>query len=385
MMRVASWWRELSGPAKFRLYTQLTLQGAIAVVVVASAVTTTDVPWSAAGIVASGIAALLAVQAQPDLAAWTNTALRRWASPAAAVIFISIWVACAVVANTVTDETNLDAARTTGFFAVVLATLSLVPFLPRTWWVVLFVSIATGAAFGASPAAGFRLAALTIVISAFLVATTLLTLWALQVVDELERAKSVEARLQVAEERLRFARDLHDVVGRGFSAIAVKSELAAKLSRAGASDRAATEMDEVKTLAVESMDQMRDLVRGYRDINLDGEVAGARSLLAAAGCQLVIEGDPAKVPEQFHEVAAWAVREGTTNIVKHSAATSATLAIGAAGMSLRNNGTPEDTAPDPKGHSGLQGLTERLAHVGAGLESSTSGDSFVLEIQWEKQ
>lgn len=385
MMRVASWWRELSGPVKFRLYTQLTLQVAIAGVVVVSATTISGVPWAAAGIVISGVAAVLAVQAQPELAIRSTFATRRWALPLAAAMLIAVWVAAAVAARITTSETAIDATRTAGIFAALLAALSIVPFLKRTWWIVLGISIATGAAFGASPLAGIRLAAVTFFIAGFLVATTMLTLWGLQVVDELERAKDVEARLQVAEERLRFARDLHDVVGRGFSAIAVKSELAATLSRAGASDRAAREMDEVKALAVESMDQMRELVRGYRDINLDGEVAGARSLLAAAGCRLVIEGDPAKVPAQFHEVAAWVVREGTTNIVRHSSATSATLSIGAAGMSLRNNGTPDDTVPDDGGHSGLQGLSERLSQVGAGLVTSTSENSFVLEIQWEKQ
>lgn len=384
MIRLASWWRGLSGPVKFRLYTQLTLQGAIAGVVVVSAATIFGVPWAAAGIVIAGIAAILAVQAQPELAVRSNGAMRRWALPLAASMLIAVWVASAIGSHVSTADADIDALRTTGIFAALLAALSILPFLKHRWWFVVGISIATGAALGASPGAGLQLAGVTFFIASFMVATTLLTLWGLQVVDELERAKDVEARLQVAEERLRFARDLHDVVGRGFSAIAVKSELAATLSRAGAGDRAAREMDEVKALAVESMDQMRELVRGYRDINLDGEVAGARSLLAAAGCQLVIEGDPAKVPARFHEVAAWVVREGTTNIVRHSSATSATLSIGAAGMTLRNNGTPDDTTPDDDGHSGLQGLSERLAQVGAGLETSMSDNSFVLEIQWEK-
>jgi two-component system sensor histidine kinase DesK len=307
--------------------------------------------------------------------------------PAAAATIISVWLGAAVVGNLADAESTVDAMRTTGIFAVLLGALSIVPFLPRVWWIVLGISVLNGAAFGSSPIAGTQLALVTGVVAAFLVATTLVTLWGLEVVDELDRAKTVEARLQVAEERLRFSRDLHDVVGRGFSAIAVKSELAATLSRAGATDRAATEMDEVKTLAVESMNQMRELVRGYRDINLDGEVAGARSLLAAAGCLLTVEGDPARVPGQFHEVAAWAVREGTTNIVKHSAATMATISLGEAGMSLRNNGIPEayEDARDPAQQTGLRGLAERLDHVGATLDTTTSGADFVLEIQWEKK
>ena len=384
MTRMASWWRELSGPAKFRLYSRLTLQSAIVGVVVVAAATAADVPWSAAAIVVAGVAALLAMGSQPDLSAWGTARLRRWALPVGSAVLIGVWLFCAVVAVLAGDDADIDAARTAGIFAALLPMLSIVPFLRRRWWVVLVVGIATGAAFGTSPAAGFRLAVITLVLAGFLVATTLLTMWGLEIVDELERAKTVEARLQVAEERLRFGRDLHDVVGRGFSAIAVKSELAARLSRAGADDSAAAEMDEVNALAVESMDKMRELVRGYRDINLDGEVAGARSLLAAAGCVLVVEGDPAKVPPRFHEVAAWVVREGTTNIVRHSAATTATLSIGPSGMALRNNGIREPDGADSGDHSGLQGLSERLAHVGSGLETATRGDVFVLEILWEK-
>ncbi|CAM3219926.1 two-component system sensor histidine kinase DesK [Williamsia muralis] len=384
MNRMASWWHELSGPAKFRLYTQLTLQVAVAGVAVVSATAIPGAPWASAGMIVSGVAAIFAIQAQPEVAIARTFVIRRWALPLAAVMLFAVWAAAAVAANISTAQSDLDATRTTGIFATVLASLSFVPFLHHRWWVVVGISVATGAAFGQSPTDIAQLTAITFVIAAFIVGTTLLTLWGLQVVDELERAKDVEARLQVAEERLRFARDLHDVVGRGFSAIAVKSELAATLSRAGAADRAALEMDEVKGLAVESMDQMRHLVRGYRDINLDGEVAGARSLLAAAGCKLLVEGDPEMVPTQFHEVAAWVVREGATNIVRHSSATSATLSIGAAGMTLHNNGTTGDSIHNTDGHTGLKGLSERLAQVGASLTASASDNAFSLEIQWEK-
>ena len=387
MTRLTSWWRELSAPAKFRLYSQLTLQGVVVVVAIVAAIGVSDVGWLSAAVVVSGLAALAAVQAQPELAAWTDLRTRRWAVPVATTTLAAVAVACGVAANLTDDESTVDAARTAGSFAVLLAGLAVVPFLRHRWWIVLVVGLASGVGFGGSVTGGLRVAAATGVLAALLVATTLLTLWGLRVVDELDRAKNVEARLQVAEERLRFSRDLHDVVGRGFSAVAVKSELAATLVRAGATDRAATEMDEVKALAVNSMDQMRELVRGYRDINLDGEVAGARSLLAAAGCDLVVEGDPARVPVRLHEVAAWVVREGTTNIVKHSSATSATIALGAAGMSLRNNGAEIDARePQDEGQqSGLRGLSERLAPHGATLTTTVTDSDFGLEIRWEEK
>ncbi|ORM37493.1 histidine kinase [Williamsia sp. 1135] len=383
VVSVASWWRELSAPDKFRLYTLLTLQGAIAVVAVVAAIAAIDVRWSAATIAVAGITAIVAIQAQPELSSWTPKTLQRWALPIGIGVPIVAWTICAIVANRATDDATVDAARTTGTYITLLATLSVVSFVRRKWWVLAAISIATGCGFGSTATAGLQLTAVIFFTGGFIVLTTLLTLWGLKVVDELERTKTVEARLQVAEERLRFARDLHDVVGRSFSAIAVKSELAATLSRAGAAERATAEIDEVKALAVESMDQMRELVRGYRGIDLGSEVAGARSLLAAAGCDLVVEGDPARVPAAFHEVAAWVVREGTTNIVKHSAATSATLTLGDGGMSLRNNGAPDASlATDER--SGLVGLAERLTAVGARLDTAVTGDGFKLEILWEK-
>ncbi|MFF3226964.1 sensor histidine kinase [Nocardia suismassiliense] len=381
MSGLTAWWHRLSGPAKFRVYSRVALQLGLATVIVVMAVTA-GLSWSTVGIVVGGIAAIVAVEVQPEFVrSSSGAALRRWAVPAAVATLAVVWLAGVVVARLATSASTVDQARLTGVYAVILAMFAVVPFFRHKGWAMLGLSIATGLGFGTSPATVLSTVAMTFVFGGFVLGTTLLTLWGLRVVEELDRAKGVEAELQVAEERLRFARDLHDIVGRGFSAIAVKSELAAVLSRSGDADRAATEMDEVKTLAVESMGQMRELVRGYRGIDLMTEVAGARSLLSAVGCRLVVEGDPAKVPARFHEVAAWVVREGTTNIVEHSTATSAVLTLGDAGMSLRN-----DCPHGPAGErSGLRGLAERLAHLGASLDARASSDQFILEIHWENK
>ena len=375
-----AWWRTLSGPAKFRQYTKLTLQGAVAVAVVSMAVTGDGLGLPAtAGLVVVAVTTIVALEAQPELAAWTNRSFRRWAIPVCAAVLTATWIVAAVVASTAGSETGVDEAQLVGLAATLLGTLSLIAFRRRAWWIVLVVSAATAASFGAPTDTMLRVFAATAVLSVFVVATTWVTVWGVRIVDELERAKDLGADLQLAEERLRFARDLHDVVGRNFSAIAVKSELAAALSRAGAVDRASAEMEEVKTLAVDSMAEMRQLVRGYRDIDLASEVEGARSLLSAMGCTLVVEGDTDRVPAASHELAAWVVREGTTNIVKHSTASSATLTLGPSGMSLHNDG-----AVGPAGErSGLRGLAERLAVGGARLEAGPSGDGFGLEIHWE--
>ncbi|MGW1737738.1 sensor histidine kinase [Nocardia sp. NPDC001965] len=379
MNRWTGWWHELSASAKFRMYTGLTFQSALVAVIVVMAITVRS-PWAAAGVVVAGIAAVLAVESRAEFAVTSRLAARRRVQAGAVATLAGVWIACAVAARLSGAATLDTPARLTGIYVVMLIVFSVVSLIERKWRIMLAISVATGLAFGTSAAAVLGGAVLTFAAGALVIATTLLTVWGLRVVDELEHAKVVEAELQVAEERLRFARDLHDVVGRGFSAIAVKSELAVALSRGGDSGRAATEMDEVRSLAVESMGQMRELVRGYRGIDLTGEVAGARSLLAAVDCRLTVEGDPTAVPARFHEVAAWVVREGTTNIVEHSAAAAATLALGAAGMSLHND-RPRGT---PGRRSGLRGLAERLAAVGASLDVLSSPDRFGLEIRWEK-
>ncbi|MFD3429129.1 sensor histidine kinase [Nocardia fluminea] len=380
-MRATAWWHDLSGSAKFRLYSRVTFQAAIVVLVVALAIAADSV-WSVLAIVIGGIAAMGAVEAQPDFATVPGVVARPWTLPVAAATLIALWVTSGIVVRLATDEATDDGARAVGVSAALLALFSVIPFARHKWWILVGLSATTPLVVSAKSLSLGREGAVTLLLTGvFAIVLTRLTAWGLGVVDELERAKGVEAQLQVAEERLRFSRDLHDVVGRGFSAVAVKSELAVALSRAGDTDRAVAEMEEVRTLAVESMGQMRTLVRGYRNIDLRGEVAGARSLLSAAGCELVVEGDAAKVPTAFHEVAAWVVREGTTNIVEHSAATRATLTLGGAGMSLRND-RPQGSIGE---RSGLRGLGERLDAVGATLDIVATAGEFILEIHWENQ
>ncbi|MGW0183066.1 sensor histidine kinase [Nocardia sp. NPDC003345] len=380
MTRWTSWWHELPGAAKFRLYTRVTLQVSLIAMGVVMAFAARSL-WPSLAIVAAIAAAVAAIETRPELGGSKALVTRRWVLPAATLTLAAVALAATVTARTATDDAVVRQAAVVGVLAVLLATFAVVSFAPGRWWILLGTAVCAGLAFGTSPAMVLGIGAIVFVGGLLAIATALVTVWGLRIVDELERTKLVEAELRVAQERLRFARDLHDVVGRGFSAIAVKSELATALSRAGESGRAATEMDEVRTLAVESMGQMRELVRGYRGIDLLGEVAGARSLLSAAGCRMLVEGDAAAVPARFHEVAAWVVREGTTNIVEHSAATIATLALGHAGMSLRN-----DNPHRPMGErSGLRGLAERLATVGATLEAAATESEFLLEIHWGEQ
>lgn len=207
-----------------------------------------------------------------------------------------------------------------------------------------------------------------------------ITVWMLDVVREMARSRGVALQLAVAEERLRFARDLHDVMGRDLSTIAVKSQLAGALVRRG-QPGATDELDDISRIAEASLREVRELVRGYRRADLGGELAGARSVLRAAGVTCEVTGDDAgpALPQQLQEALAWVVREAVTNVLRHSRATRCTITVtvteGEVELSVVNDGTAGTATA---WGTGLTGLAERLATVDGHLRAGAEGDRFVL-------
>src|SRR5699024_4191602 len=143
------------------------------------------------------------------------------------------------------------------------------------------------------------------------------SLWLAALVRELEDARMAQSQLAVAEERMRFARDLHDVSGRDLSAIAVKSELVAQLVERG-DDRALEHRREAAQIARTSLAEIRALVRGYREVNLEAELQGTVSLLRSARVEVNVQGSAEEIPDRHDQVAEWVLREGGTNILRHS-------------------------------------------------------------------
>ncbi|MDH6580358.1 sensor histidine kinase [Kitasatospora sp. MAP5-34] len=197
------------------------------------------------------------------------------------------------------------------------------------------------------------------------------SVWMTSVAWELDTAREAQSRLAVAEERLRFSRDLHDVLGRNLTTIALKSELAAQLARRGRPE-AVDQMTEVQRIAQESHREVREVVRGYRTADLPAEVAGARSVLRAADvvCEIDLGPDGTELPPAVQSVFGWVVREATTNVLRHSEArhcsVSLRLSADRAVLEVTNDGVPTDRASRTSG-SGLAGLRERLAAHGGEL------------------
>lgn len=188
--------------------------------------------------------------------------------------------------------------------------------------------------------------------------------------QELRRARQEIARLAVADERLRFARDLHDLLGHTLSLIALKSELAGRL--VGISpERAATEIGDIEAAARQALVEVREAVVAYRQPSLASELSAARELLAAAGIAFSQRGEAPTLSPAAEAALAWVVREGVTNVIRHSRAQACAISFlcegGSLAMELRDTGAPPETAPMEKAvasGSGLAGARERIVALG---------------------
>ncbi|MEU9230059.1 sensor histidine kinase [Streptomyces massasporeus] len=213
----------------------------------------------------------------------------------------------------------------------------------------------------------------------FIAFTAVFSVWLLNSVFELDEARETRARLAVAEERLRFGRDLHDVMGRNLAVIALKSELAVQLAQRGRPE-AVTQMVEVQRLAHESQREVREVVRGYREADLGSELAGAQGVLAAAGIDCTVGGATAAVlPTAVQSALGWVVREAATNVLRHGDARRCAVRLqvleGRVVLSVENDGVSEagtESGNGPSG-SGLAGLRERLAEIDGTLEAGPAG------------
>ena len=185
---------------------------------------------------------------------------------------------------------------------------------------------------------------------------------------ELRQAHDEIARLAVADERLRFSRDLHDLLGHSLTVITVKAELAGRLVER-APDRATDEIQDVERLAREALADVRATVAGYRATSLAAEITQARRSLEAAGITPLLPTSVDEVAGQRREVFGWVVREGVTNVVRHSRARTCCVRLTPTSVEIVDDGVgtePPNGPSHPAGH-GLAGLDERVRAAGGTL------------------
>jgi two-component system sensor histidine kinase DesK len=215
-----------------------------------------------------------------------------------------------------------------------------------------------------------------------LVLATLATYGFAQLVNrnrQLQAAQEEVAVLAVSRERERISRDMHDVLGHSLTVISVKSELAGRLVTADP-ERAAAELADIQALARSALADVRGMVTATRHVTLAGELAVARRALDAAGIDAQLPGAVDAVPEGLRELFAWTLREGTTNVLRHAAATRVAVTLAPDRLVVEDDGRgagpcPDDVAAGSPGSTpghGLDGLRERAAAVGAVLEAGSS-------------
>ena len=194
---------------------------------------------------------------------------------------------------------------------------------------------------------------------------------------ELVAAREEIARLAVSEERLRFSRDLHDLLGQSLAVLVLKSELVSKQLPADTDEATHQELRDISRVARKSLNDVREAAAGYRRPSLAMEVGNARSALQAAGVGFLVEDTLGRVAAEQDSVLAWCLREGVTNILKHSGATRAALRLARA-----DGGPTLELVDDGRGATsldgggvGLIGLRERVELAGGKFEVGTEPEA----------
>ncbi len=202
--------------------------------------------------------------------------------------------------------------------------------------------------------------------------------------DELRRTREELADAAVARERERFSRDLHDTLGHSLSVMVVKAAVVRRLVPTDPVAAAGHAAD-IETVGRRAMTQLRDTVDGAVVPSLPDELREAEASLATAGIRATV-GCVEPVPPTAAGPLAWALREGVTNVLRHSGASRCTVEVRHDTDRFRL--TVADDGSRAAGHAadlvvagrrgGLEGLRRRLAAVGGGLDVAAGADGFTL-------
>jgi two-component system sensor histidine kinase DesK len=259
-------------------------------------------------------------------------------------------------------------------FVYVIAVAGIVLPLSAAVAVTVGGAVAVGVGLALAGSDGSTVAAWTLTILGIGALTTSLGR-AMRANEELRRMREERARLAVSEERLRIARDLHDLLGHTLTLISLKNELARRLIESDPR-RAEAELAEAGRVTREALAQVRDAVHGYRRLAFADALESARATLAAAGIECRVEGGASGLSSEVESVFAWAVREATTNVVRHSNARSCaiTLSIGGGGAALQVEDDGTIVAGTNGDGAGLVGLAERARDLHGTLEAGTRAE-----------
>ncbi len=276
------------------------------------------------------------------------------------------------------------------FWIWVLVAVVAVVIFEEVWIVAPIVGAMTAVPLAYGFATGFADAAAFSSIVTFSVSTMMFGMnQQIRAVRELRQAQGEIARLAVVEERARFSRDMHDVLGHSLTVVTVKSELARRLVKLDP-DAAESEIADIERLSRSALADLRAAVAGYREMSLSTELAVAQASLAAAGVKAHLPSNGESVDPRFRELFGWVLREGVTNVIRHSRAqncwvtlTRESLRVEDDGRGCQRDGVSTSGAEIGRARvsgSGLDGLGRRAADYGALIRfGPRDGGGFFLE------
>lgn len=201
---------------------------------------------------------------------------------------------------------------------------------------------------------------------------------------ELHDSRTDLVRMAVVQERLRVARDLHDLVGHDLSAITLRYELAYRLLPA-ARARALEEMRHALDVVRQATVGAQSVTGGYGKMSLAKERTDAAATLSAAQIEAGIRIPDVTLTGRLDEVMAIVLREGITNVLRHSKAQHCDVELavenGTVRLHVANDGVDAVHADLTDRGDGLGNLTARLAEIGGRLTARGEGHWFHLTAE----
>lgn len=185
-----------------------------------------------------------------------------------------------------------------------------------------------------------------------------------RIAAELNARREAEKRkLVVAAEREEIGRNVHDILGHSLTVLTLKAEVAHRLVRRdpGAAER---ELAEIVEMSRSALADVRATVSRLRAPDLAGQMEASRTAFAAADVAAEFSGRPSDIPLPQRELLAWALREGTTNILRHAGAARVRVDLAPGRVRVQDDGAG---VVGRRLGNGLSGLRERVEAVGGAL------------------
>lgn len=218
---------------------------------------------------------------------------------------------------------------------------------------------------------------IAVVVGATIIAMAGLPMWFANLLEQARAGREARAELAVSEERLRFARDVHDLLGHRLTVIALKAELAGRLASSNP-ERSAAEAFEAQRLASSALEEVRDAVHGYRSVDLPEQLEAVRNVLQEAGIRCTISDVP--VRGEGATQLALALREACTNVLRHSDATWCMIDLAEEDGEVRMTVTNDGAGKPYREGNGIRGMTERMAAAGGRVSAEQSSETFTLQV-----